>query len=165
MIRGVDSAALRDFFLVAMRADSRGMWDLFELRKLVEVRVAELAARRSTAADVERLEAAFARLEAVKDVLESYVDADIVFHQAIAAATGNRMLGLLLEGLREPLRLARTRSWEGRMRVGHEVADQIEMHRRILLAVRRHQPRAAAEAMTRHLDLAEVHLRAASGRG
>ena len=165
VIRGVDSAALRDFFLVAMRADSRGMWDLFELRKLVEVRVAELAARRSTAADVERLEAAFARLEAVKDVLESYVDADIVFHQAIAAATGNRMLGLLLEGLREPLRLARTRSWEGRMRVGHEVADQIEMHRRILLAVRRHQPRAAAEAMTRHLDLAEVHLRAASGRG
>jgi GntR family transcriptional repressor for pyruvate dehydrogenase complex len=164
VVRGVDSVALRDFFRVAMRADSRGMWDLFELRKLVEVQVAELAARRCTAAGLDRLERAFARLEAVKDVLESYVDADIDFHTAVAAASGNRMLVLLLEGLREPLRMARTRSWEGRMRVGHEVADQIEMHRRVLLAVRRHQPRAAAQAMARHLDLAEVHLRAATAR-
>jgi GntR family transcriptional repressor for pyruvate dehydrogenase complex len=161
IVRGVDSAALRDFFVVAMRADSRGLWDLFELRKLVEVQIAELAARRATSSDIDRCAAAFARLEAAQHTSEAYVIADIDFHQAIAAAAGNRMLGLLLEGLREPLRMARARSWQGRMRVGHEVADQIEMHRRILVAVRRHQPRAAAEAMARHLDLAEVHLRAA----
>jgi DNA-binding FadR family transcriptional regulator len=161
LVRGVDSAALRDFFVVAMRADSRGLWDLFELRKLVEVQIAELAARRATGADIERCSDALARLEAAQHTPEAYVIADIDFHQAIAAAAGNRMLGLLLEGLREPLRMARVRSWQGRMRVGHEVADQIEMHRRILFAVRRHQPRAAAEAMARHLDLAEVHLRAA----
>ena len=161
VVRGVDSAALRDFFVVAMRADSRGLWDLFELRKLIEVQNASLAARRATAADIQRCATAFARLEGARDTSQDYVDADVDFHQAIAMATGNRMLRLLLEGLREPLRMARTRSWQGRMRVGHEVADQIDMHRRILVAVRRRQPRAAAEAMARHLDLAEVHLRAA----
>lgn len=161
VVRGVDSSALRDFFQVAMRADSRGLWDLFELRKLVEVQVAELAARRATAADVEACSAALRRLEAARDTLEDYVIADVDFHQAVARASGNRMLVLLLEGLREPLRKARTRSWQGRLRVGHELADQIDMHRRILVAVRRRQPRVAAQAMARHLDLAEVHLRAA----
>jgi DNA-binding FadR family transcriptional regulator len=166
LVRGVDSAALRNFFLIAMRADSAGMWELFELRKLVEIQTAELAARRATAADVERCEIAFRRLEAAQDTPEAYVIADIDFHQAVAAAAGNRMLGLLLEGLREPMRMARTRSWQGRMRVGHEIADQITMHRRVLVAVRRRQPKAAADAMARHLDLAEVHLRAAgSGDG
>src|SRR5579884_1860352 len=49
VVRGVDSSAPRDFFEVALRADSRGLWDLFELRKLVEVQITELAARRATA--------------------------------------------------------------------------------------------------------------------
>jgi len=161
VVRGVDAAALRDFFLVAMRSDSHGLWDLFELRKLVEVQVAALAARRATAAGIARCEAAFARLEAAQGSPETYVVADVDFHQSIAEATGNRMLALVLEGLREPLRVARTLSWQGRLRVGDEIADQIEMHRRILQAVRRHQPRAAGDAMARHLDLAELHLRAA----
>ncbi|HZS15878.1 MAG TPA: FadR/GntR family transcriptional regulator [Candidatus Dormibacteraeota bacterium] len=163
VVRGVDSSALRDFFEVALRADSRGLWDLFELRKLVEVQITELAARRATAADLERCEQALRRLEAAaqSDEPETYVLADIEFHQSVANASGNRMLCLLLEGLREPMRMARTRSWQGRLRVGHEVEDQLDMHRRILAAVRRHQPGAAAAAMARHLDLAEVHLRAA----
>jgi GntR family transcriptional repressor for pyruvate dehydrogenase complex len=161
VVRGVDAAALRDFFLVAMRADSHGLWDLFELRKLVEVQIAALAARRATAAGIARCTAAMQRLEAAQGSPEAYVLADVDFHQSIAEATGNRMLTLLLEGLREPLRRGRTLSWQGRLRVGHEIADQLEMHRRILAAVRRHQPRAASEAMARHLDLAELHLRAA----
>jgi GntR family transcriptional regulator, transcriptional repressor for pyruvate dehydrogenase complex len=162
VVRGVDSSPLRDFFDVALRADSRGIWDLFELRKLVEVQIAELAARRATKLDMERCEDALRRLEAAAESFtpEAYVIADIDFHQAVAAAAGNRMLGLLLEGLREPLRKARTRSWQGRIRVGHEVQDQLAMHRRILAAIKRHQPGAAAAAMARHLDLAEVHLRA-----
>jgi DNA-binding FadR family transcriptional regulator len=129
------------------------------------VQIAELAARRATAVDVERCEDALRRLESAAESAapEAYVIADIDFHQAVAAAAGNRMLGLLLEGLREPMRKARTRSWQGRLRVGHEVQDQLDMHRRILAAVKRHQPGAAAAAMARHLDLAEVHLRAAEG--
>ncbi|HEV7680160.1 MAG TPA: FadR/GntR family transcriptional regulator [Candidatus Dormibacteraeota bacterium] len=163
VVRGVDSSALRDFFDVALLADQRGIWDLFELRKLIEVQIAELAARRATPGDIERCEDALHRLEdaASGDSPENYVIADIDFHQSVAAAAGNRMLGLLLEGLREPMRKARTRSWEGRIRVGHEVEDQLAMHRRILAAIKRHQPGAAASAMARHLDLAEVHLRAA----
>jgi DNA-binding FadR family transcriptional regulator len=163
VVRGVDSMALREFFDVALLADTRALWDLFETRKLIEVQIAELAARRATPGDIERCEDALHRLEAAADseTPEAYVIADIDFHQAIAAAAGNRMLGLLLEGLREPMRKARTRSWQGRIRVGHEVEDQLAMHRRILAAVKRHQPGAAASAMARHLDLAEVHLRAA----
>ena len=167
VVRGVDSSPLRDFFDVALLADSRGLWDLFELRKLVEVQIAELAARRATGADLDRCEQALHNLEAAAqaDTPEPYVLADIEFHQTIAAAAGNRMLGLLLEGLREPMRKARTRSWQGRIRVGHEVQDQLAMHRRILAAIKRHQPGAAAAAMARHLDLAEVHLRAAETSG
>jgi GntR family transcriptional regulator, transcriptional repressor for pyruvate dehydrogenase complex len=163
VVRGVDSSALRDFFDVALRADSRGLWDLFELRKLVEVQIAELAARRATTADLDRCEQALHDLVAAaqSDSPETYVLADIAFHQSVANASGNRMLCLLLEGLREPMRKARTRSWQGRLRVGHEVEDQLDMHRRIFAAVKRHQPGAASAAMARHLDLAEVHLRAA----
>jgi GntR family transcriptional repressor for pyruvate dehydrogenase complex len=163
VVRGVDAAALRDFFLVAARGDGRGLWDLFELRKVVEVQIAGLAARRASAADVTRCEESFHRLELAQATPEDYVEADIDFHQAVAAAAGNRILALVLEGLRDPLRRGRTRSWQGRIRVGHEVADQVDMHRRILVAVRRHQPRAAELAMAHHLDLAELHLRAAEG--
>ena len=111
VVRGVDSAALRDFFQVAMRADSRGLWDLFELRKLVEVQVAELAARRATAADVEACSDALRRLEAARDTLEEYVIADVDFHQAVARASGNRMLVIVYAIAYLPILVHRTKSW------------------------------------------------------
>src|SRR5258706_3029629 len=96
VVRGVDSSPLRDFFDVALLADSRGLWDLFELRKLVEVQIAELAARRATSADLDRCEQALRHLEAAAqaDTPEPYVLADIGFPHTIAAAAANPMLAL-----------------------------------------------------------------------
>src|SRR5574337_994600 len=83
--------------------------NIFELRLLVETGAAELAARRRTAADLVRLEAALQRMEAaLADSSEAGeagqegsrsngAGADDEFHVAIAAATGNPLLRRFVE--------------------------------------------------------------------
>ncbi|MEV4295211.1 FadR/GntR family transcriptional regulator [Microbispora rosea] len=67
--------------------------DVYEVRMLVEVQAARLAARRRTPDDVTALHAALeARRAAARDGDAAFVDADIALHAAVVAAAHNPVL-------------------------------------------------------------------------
>ncbi|WUH94459.1 GntR family transcriptional regulator [Streptomyces sp. NBC_00433] len=79
--------------------------DVYEVRAMIEVQAARLAAERRTRADVEAMVAALAarRLAAGEDD-EAFVDADIALHAAIVAAAGNAVLSDLFAEFAPALR-------------------------------------------------------------
>jgi DNA-binding FadR family transcriptional regulator len=136
--------------------------EYLECRRILEVEAAGLAAARAKKRDVARLTAALARMEDAAErpagtaVEERFHAADLAFHQALIAATGNRPLAQLVERLQSAMLLARLAfAHTGyRQRV---LAD----HQRILAAVASGDAAEAREAMSSHLDTLGGYLRRA----
>ena len=128
-----------------------GAFELTEARRLFEGEAAALAATTITAEQLTELEEILAEM-VTENARRVYGEmADRRFHIAIARATRNTAIAAVIENLwdiryRSPLcryMLERAR------RVG--VQPRISEHRRILAALRKHDPRAARNAMRDHL--------------
>lgn len=127
---------------------------LIEARRLVEVGVAELAAARRSAGDLEALGQALERMKKAEDDVDAIAEADIEFHQAIMAAAGNAFIAALFDPIRQLVWAAR-RQTKGypQMRV-----RAISAHTRILRAIRDKDPESARWAMNDHLIQTEEDL-------
>ena len=123
--------------------------ELLELRRLIETGASSLAAVRASDHDIERMTGQFTLMEASLQDLERFTDADIAFHAALLAATGNHLLTRLIEMIGPVLRFARTISLQRRP---DGPADSQRGHRRVLDAIRAGDPEKAREAMREHLS-------------
>lgn len=127
--------------------------DLLEFREMLEIRCAELAARRADAADLARLaerHAAVAAAYAGADRAEQ-VRADVAFHRAIADATGNTvfsyLVATLLELLHEHVQLS-IADLAPDSAEAHALAAQ---HQALWQALQARDPEAAGDAARRHI--------------
>jgi GntR family transcriptional regulator, transcriptional repressor for pyruvate dehydrogenase complex len=127
---------------------------LMEVRDLIEVENAGLAAERASPDQLEALRAAAARLRSGLSAEEGAL-ADVEFHRAIATCTGNEFFGVLLDSIGEVLvtvqlpTLAQPRIVRAAMRA----------HARILERIEAGDPAGAREAMRGHLREAERGMR------
>ncbi|WP_019631386.1 FadR/GntR family transcriptional regulator [Actinomadura atramentaria] len=127
--------------------------ELYEIRLMVEVRAAELAAERRTDADLAALDRALAaRDRAVADGTdEEYVDADIALHATAVAAAGNALLADLFTGFTPVLReglLDLVRMIDAR---AHDAAHGAAAHAALVAAIRAGDPAAARTAVADEL--------------
>lgn len=124
---------------------------IFEMRCVVEVGVAQLAARRRSEADLARIAAALAQMERALAGEADGASADDAFHVAIAAATGNGQLERFLAFMGRQFSDTRAPTWdESGLRSGRAAEAQAE-HRRIFDAIRAGDGVAAGEAARAHL--------------
>jgi GntR family transcriptional repressor for pyruvate dehydrogenase complex len=154
-----NSALVGDFFQTAIRRDPRAMLELIEVRRALEVHMTVLAARRATKADLADMEMSINAMRAAGHDSEAFHAADVRFHENLAAASGNRLFGFLIEAFAEPLRESRLRSFAGHRARGGGIDDVIQQHQTILDAVAARNPKAAAQAMREHLEQTERDLR------
>ncbi len=131
--------------------------DLLEFRHMLESQAAGLAAERATAADIERLDAAMAALDAV-DVVDidsntlSYVDADVAFHQVVAEAAHNVLIGHLTASLLRVIHGHIARNVE-HLYARPQRRDQLKaQHHAIWQAIREHKPEEATRAARAHIE-------------
>lgn len=85
--------------------------------------------------------------------------ADVAFHEALALASGNRMLAFILEGLARVLEYSFARSVSGAFARGRSFTDSLESHRRVLVCIQSGDSRGASQAMRNHLKAAGANLR------
>jgi DNA-binding FadR family transcriptional regulator len=121
---------------------------LLELRRIIEVEAAGLAARRAEGEGVATMASLIAAMEDTDEV-EAFARLDVRFHDAILAATGNRPLRSLLRTIEPALLAARTVSLTTR-RAG--LKRSAKEHRAILDAIRERSATRARRAMTTHLS-------------
>jgi len=131
---------------------------LMEVRKIIEVAVAGLAARRRSQENLKALEQALQIMREQPGDSEDYVNADLVFHAEIARATKNPTVLIILDPLRELLRKSRIASFSGssisRLRT--------KQHETIFECIRQGDAQGAQAAMSEHLGDTERDLGAAT---
>lgn len=152
IVAAADSSATVSMLGLSLGRAGR-MQDLMQVRWVLEVEVAALAAEHATNDQIAKLAAA---VEEMRDgtTIERQVNADVAFHRVLAEATGNPLFPILLQSLEDLLREFRRRSIEKR-----SVRSGIKEHVAVLKAVRARDPQAAREAMIRHMQLAEESLK------
>ncbi|MEU6119364.1 FadR/GntR family transcriptional regulator [Streptomyces sp. NPDC047117] len=152
LVRGTLDAAEPVERLVERR---RRLPDVLEAREAMETKLAELAARRRTDADLEALDDALAHM--AQEVADGGpgVEGDRRFHAAVTAAAHSTLLAEFMRAIAEQITESRNES----LRQPGRPKRSLAQHRRILEAIREGNPRSAATAMRRHLrTVAEVRL-------
>ena len=130
--------------------------EMIELRRLVEMEIAALAAIRRTTTDLSALEASLAGMRRSRLDPEAYTRLDVQFHDAILTAARNRLL-------REALR-----SVGGVLQAGRRIAvyrpsvieRSLPSHEAIAATIVGADPEAAREAMRQHIVQFEQDIRA-----
>ncbi len=124
---------------------------LFELRRILEVHAAALAARHRSTDDLLRMQDALATMTASPYGSVQWLKKDLEFHISIARATGNayivQFIGFVSEKVRDSILVA------GGSHASDEMARAtLVEHEMILVAVKAGDPDAAQDAMRAHLD-------------
>jgi GntR family transcriptional repressor for pyruvate dehydrogenase complex len=128
--------------------------DLFEMRCLVEPSIAALAAERATPADILRLKEICSDQEQQVNHETSAVESDAAFHLTIGRATHNAALQRLVASIVEILKPIREKSLQTPGRAHKSLAS----HREILVAIERHDPELARQAMLQHILAVEENV-------
>ncbi len=144
-----------------VRGNKPSFRDLLEIRRMLEVEIAGLAADRANEDDIHQLEVMVNEMQAVlpdicssKDKMEEFVKADLCFHQNLAKASHNFLLPTLLSPITDLLLefSRRASSFPG----APERATSF--HQTILVCIRSKDEKKARDVMRSHLSSTEEFL-------
>lgn len=133
--------------LLELQEVDRG--ELFEVREILECETAALAAQRRTDEDVLAIAETVDAMAASLQSADSYIDADLQFHIAVARASRNRIALHMMHAIREILR----RSLLSLFQVPGGPERSVAHHRAILEAIVARDAERARERMREHLQL------------
>ncbi|MFR9582290.1 MAG: FadR/GntR family transcriptional regulator [Rikenellaceae bacterium] len=125
--------------------------DMVDFREAMEIRLAGLAAVKSSADDIKRIDECLESMRKNKDSYEDFAHYDHLFHEAIAEASGSSISALIMRALRPLLQ----------KQIAHNIQkdfnpqEVIDIHSEILAKIKAHQAKAAGSAMADHLT--ETH--------
>lgn len=125
-----------------------GFSNLVEVREILEPEIAALAATRITEEYIIAMGEAMEIMETALDNVEVFAEADLDFHLALAEATQNPIIPVLVDSIIDLLREQRKRI--GLVNGGLQRGQS--HHKKILDAVIRRDPQAARQAMQNHLE-------------
>lgn len=125
--------------------------DVLELRCSIEVAAARHAAERLDTATTTALETAYDALGAAQTD-DELLRADIAFHRAVALASGNDLLALVLDAVAPLLHQVRHDALTARRAAGGDPAEIVAEIRNLLDGILSGDPDKAARSMTDHLE-------------
>jgi GntR family transcriptional repressor for pyruvate dehydrogenase complex len=143
------SQILRTSFDQVLKINNQSRLDnLIEVREMLEPKIAALAAERADEEDIESMKEAVAAMDNSIEDAEAFIEADLAFHLALAHATKNALIPLLIDPIVDMLQEQRIRIFETDK--GSE-CGQIH-HKKIFQCINQHDAQGAHDAMTAHLE-------------
>src|SRR5215207_7052754 len=147
VVSGGSTHAVRDTLGLLLRVRPKALWELLEIREILEVEISGLAAERAEGEDVREMRAQLDRMETLIDAPEGHVDADVEFHALLARSTRNGVLLTMLDPIVELLRDSRRVS---ALRPG-SARRALREHEEILRRVEAGDAEGARREMRAHL--------------
>ena len=129
--------------------------EVLEVRRIFEIEVAGLAAKRRTPEDLTAMQTSLAGMEEHLGDPDIFTDFDVEFHEHILAAARNRLLREAMRPVAETLQTGR--SITNRLAKGTEAS--MTGHREIYDAIEMKDVAAARDAMGRHVAQFEQDIR------
>lgn len=134
---------------------------VLEVRRILEVEIAGLAAERHTAADLQKIEDILRHTSERKEDRSRFAESDVAFHSALARATHNELFSLLFDVVADSMIIV--------CRIAFDVPDSpsiaLEHHRAIFSHVEGTDPEGARKAMREHIDDSERIIRQTAASG
>ena len=161
VVSGGSPRAVRDTLRLLLRVQPKTLWEMLEIRKILEVEVAGLAAERAGRGDLEAMRLQLERMRDSIEVPEGYVDADVEFHALLARGARNEVLLTMLEPVVDLLRASRRVSAALPGRALRALGE----HQGILRRVEAGDAPGAREEMRLHLANTAEDIQAAIGEG
>ncbi len=152
-VRAVSPEPLSRFYRFSIVGNGAGLTQAVELRRILEVPIARLAAIRRSPEQMEAIESCLARMPAKLGHPEEWIEIDLEFHQLLAAATGNALLHFQVTGLAPLIREVNQTFSSRRSEIDWN--RTLARHDAIVEAVRKGDGEAAAQAMIRHFEAAD----------
>jgi len=122
-----------------------------EVRRLLEVEIAGLAAQRRTAADIEQLRGILEDYKKVKSDRASFSKWDVSFHAQLASATQNELLRLLIDSISGIMTKVREISFT----IPGSSSRALRFHTTIFAQVEAGNVHGARQAMREHIEDSE----------
>jgi GntR family transcriptional repressor for pyruvate dehydrogenase complex len=145
-----------------LELEEASLLEIYEVRKILEVEAAGLAAQRRSDDDLQQMAAAIADMEAGLAEQDHYIGADLRFHLAVATATRNRIALRMMHAVRDILHRALAQVYH----IPGSPQRSIRQHRQILAAIAAGDADAARRRMREHLGRVERDIRGVlMGRG
>jgi GntR family transcriptional regulator, transcriptional repressor for pyruvate dehydrogenase complex len=145
---GTTQAVRQSLDLMVKIGQPEGSTHLAEVRAILEPEIAALAAVRIQEPELSTMREAVVAMDRAGQDPETYIEADLDFHLALAEGAANPLILSLLDSIVGLLREQRLRIFKV---PGGPERGQIH-HKRILDAVERHDAEKAREAMRAHLS-------------
>jgi GntR family transcriptional repressor for pyruvate dehydrogenase complex len=146
-----DAAASIELFL-KLKQSPQSLQNVSEVRRMIEVEAAGLAAERATPDDIAKIRKAIDGMQSAGIDAQQYAEYDVAFHTAIAQATHNELISVLLgpisELLAEMVRVS--------LNAPNAAEEGLVHHRHIIQHIRAHDCEAAREAMRAHIEHAHT---------
>jgi GntR family transcriptional regulator, transcriptional repressor for pyruvate dehydrogenase complex len=133
----------------AVRAHANRLPEIIETRDALETKIAALAARRRTEADLDRIDDALALMDHDIEAGGRGVEGDEHFHAAVTAASHSLLLSRLMAEIADLIRETRIESLSQPGRPRASLAG----HRAIADAIRAGDAEGAARAMHAHVEM------------
>ena len=121
---------------------------VWEVRRTLELRTAELAAQNRSEEQARAILAAAHGLSVEHDE-EARTNADTLFHQTIAAASGNPLFYQIVRSFEQLMAAAIPKAWSGRT-TAEEREETLALHREVAEAIAARSPERARAAMESH---------------
>ncbi|SRR6266404_2996384 len=144
------NAAMQDSIDLVMKlrlGEVGGSNNLVEVREILEIEIAALAAARATENEIAAMREAVKIMDESLDDADAFIAADNRFHEALAQATQNTLIFILVNSIVNLLSEQRKQIFDVE---GGPQRGQIH-HKRILESVIRRDPQAARDTMRSHL--------------
>ncbi|MEG6523536.1 FadR/GntR family transcriptional regulator [Desulfotomaculum sp. 1211_IL3151] len=154
-VREMGSKSMTDIISLAVLTGKNSIAELLELRKIVEVEAAALAAQRRTEEDMQMIQLALDEME--NDIKKGNLGdaSDIRFHYAICAAAHNSLLIKLMSSISETMKKEMFTVREKLYKTPGTPARLFEEHKNIFEAIKKGDPHKARATMFINLDNAE----------
>lgn len=150
-VAAIDGTVLSSSLDHAIATSQVTVAEIWDVRRSLELRTAELAAAERSDADARAILAHAGAMEAAGRDLPALVRHDIAFHQTIARASGNALFYNIIRSFEELMAVAVPTAWHTRS-TDEQRRSVFEQHRRLAQAIADRDSAAAREEMNCHFD-------------
>lgn len=155
-VRPITTRSIYDPLVSFSKESPQNRLQVFEVRKYLDIGAVSLAAERATPKQIAELERIVNRME--EDLKNDRLGAksDIDFHNKIVKITQNQVyihvVATVYDLLQEEIRIA----WGGVFNNLESKTALLEQHKKMLIAIKQHNPKEGRRAAREHLDFAEM---------
>ena len=147
-VASVNASAVSESMGLYLRGTTMGFPKVHEVRAMLEIQMAGVAAERRTSRDIDDLTETCERMKSALDDPEAASVLDVEFHRRIAIATQNELYLVLLDSIGHALIAIR----RDNLVVPGATEQTLDYHARILDRIVAGDPVGAREAMAAHLE-------------